>query len=340
MSIFRSIALGIPQVRRLRDARDALLKERNDLAARLAEYESRPPPAPNSPYFYYNAAFDPQEVIRRHAAPDLRPSPGYLTNFLGVRIDPKFFPTILQGREGQVEGIPIPANWHADIAEWGAALRAVDLAHGTFTILELGCGWGCWMNNTGVAARRAGLDVHLIGVEADAAHVAFAQEACTTNGFASSEVTLRRGIVAPTSGVALFPRQEQGGVLWGLEPIFGAAEEQRRMAVKSGQYDELMMIALDELVTPYDRIDLLHIDIQGGEADFIAGCLRVCTEKIAFLLVGTHSRQIEGRILETLLRAGWKLEIERPALFHVIDGVPRVGVDGVQAWRNPNLGRA
>ena len=64
---------------------------------------------------------------------------------------------ILDGRAGEVEDMPIPANWHADIAEWAAALRAVELARGTFSMAELGCGWGCWMNNTGVAARAAGL---------------------------------------------------------------------------------------------------------------------------------------------------------------------------------------
>lgn len=104
------------------------------------------------PFFHYNSSFDPQEVMRRHAVRGLGATPGYLTNFLGVLIDPKFFPDILQGRAGEVEDIPIPANWHADIAEWGAALRAVDLACDRFTVIELGCGWGCWMNNTGVAA--------------------------------------------------------------------------------------------------------------------------------------------------------------------------------------------
>ncbi len=273
--------------------------------------------------------------MRRHAASDLKSSPEHLTNFLGVRIDPKFFPTILQGRQGQVEDIPIPANWHADIAEWGAALRAVDLARGTFTVIELGCGWGCWMNNTGVAARRAGLDVHLIGIEGDETHVAFAREAYAANGFGSHQVTLRRGIAAPTSGSALFPRQEQGGVQWGLEPIFGATDEQRRSARQSGHYDELPMVALGEIAAPHRRIDLLHIDIQGGEADFIAGCLPVCAEKVAYILVGTHSRQIEGRIMDTLLQAGWKLEIERPAIFSLDGGMPQITVDGVQGWRNP-----
>lgn len=339
MDLFRRAALTIPPVRRLREARDALLGERDALSARLAQAEDRPPP-PSSPFFHYNAAFDPQEIMRRHAVPDLRSSPGYLTNFLGVRIDPKFFPTILDGRAGQVEDVPIPANWHADIAEWGAALRAVDLARDTFTVIELGCGWGCWMNNTGVAARRAGLAVRLIGVEGDEAHVGFAQEACAANGFSPDQVTLRRGVAAPTSGVALFPKQEQGGVAWGLEPIFGATDEERASARQSGHYDELPMIALGELAAPHRRIDLLHIDIQGGEADFIEGGLPVCEEKVAYLLVGTHSRPIEGRIIETLGKAGWVLEIERPAIFDLQSGRCQITVDGVQGWRNPKVSLA
>jgi hypothetical protein len=97
-----------------------------------------------------------------NSSKNLQPTDGYFTNAFGVLIDPKFFPTILKGREGTVEEISIPANWHADIAEFGAALRAVELAHNSFTMIELGCGWGCWMNITGLTAKRKGLNVHLI----------------------------------------------------------------------------------------------------------------------------------------------------------------------------------
>jgi hypothetical protein len=48
-------------------------------------------------------------------------------NFLGVRIDPKFFPGILDGRAGEIEPAPIPANWHTDIAEVAGALRAASV---------------------------------------------------------------------------------------------------------------------------------------------------------------------------------------------------------------------
>ncbi len=346
-------------MRRLREARDTLLRERNELGARLAARERQlldtqnilsarrrqdggpaeplPPLPSGSPFDHYNHLFDPLEVIARHAAPDLQPVPHRLTNFLGVRIDPEYLPSVLAGRAGQVEGLPIPANWHADIAEWGAALRAVDLARERFTMIELGCGWGCWMNNTGVAARRARLAVQLIGVEGDEGHIGFARQALAENGFKPEQVTLRRGIAAPDAGVALFPRQQDAGGNWGLEPVFGATTRQRQEAARSGSHDELPMIALADLVAPHERIDLLHIDIQGGEADFIAGCLPVMQQKIAYVLVGTHSRQIEGRLMDTLLQAGWLLEIERPALLALAGGQPRVTVDGVQGWRNPAL---
>ncbi len=45
----------------------------------------------DSPFFHYNACFDVRETIRRHAVDNLQPASGYLTNFLGVAIDPRFF---------------------------------------------------------------------------------------------------------------------------------------------------------------------------------------------------------------------------------------------------------
>ncbi|WP_084113135.1 FkbM family methyltransferase [Belnapia moabensis] len=354
MTILRNFALLLPKLRRLREARDALLLERDALlldrhallqerdtigresAAREAElalWRNRAA----SRFFHYNACFDPEEVIRRHAVPDLAPRPGYLTNFLGVIIDPKFFPTILGDRAGLVESMPIPANWHADIAEWGAALRAVDLARHRFTIVELGCGWGCWLNNAGVAARRAGLSVHLIGVEGDRGHLGFAEEAIATNGFRASEYTLHHGIASATPGTALFPSQDQAGLHWGLEPVFHATEAQWEAAKRSGEYEILPMLHLADVVAQHSRVDLLHVDIQGGEVDLVEGSLPLLREKVAYLLTGTHSRVIEGRLCTALHQSGWTLEIERPAILDPNNLTGPVVVDGVQAWRNPTL---
>ncbi len=290
-----------------------------------------------SPFFHYNSNFDAQEVIKMHAVPDLKPNNQYLTNFLGVLIDTKFFPEILQGKAGQVEPIPIPANWHADIAEWAAALRAVDLSGKSFTVIELGCGWGCWLNNTGIAARRSSREPHLIGIEGDQGHIQFAREACATNGFTESQVTLYHGIASAKDGKALFPVQEDAGKNWGLEPIFDASILDIARAKLTGKYKQLPMISLKNASSAFSRIDLLHIDIQGSEADLIGDCLPLLNEKVAYVVVGTHAREIEGRIFAILRAAGWMLEIERPAILSLEGGAPQVTVDGVQGWRNPRL---
>jgi len=340
MSLLKTTLLKVPAIPGLYDARNALLMQRDTLSAALDACRKQLAARGEdiaSPFWHYHACFDAVAVIRRHAVPGLQPCPRHLTNFLGVLIDPKFFPSILAGRAGRIEPVPIPANWHADIAEWAGMLRAVELAPGPFTMIELGCGWGYWMNNMGAAARRMGRAIQLIDIEGDPGHIGFAREACEANGFQPSQFTLHHGIASSRSGPALFPRQGSAGSSWGLEPIFDATDAQRDQAVRSRRYDVLPMIPLEEIAAPHPRIDLLHIDIQGGEADLIAACVPFLAHKVAYLVIGTHSRAIEGKLFEVLLSAGWRLEIERPCQVRLTEATPANQVDGVQAWRNPML---
>ncbi|MBD3847119.1 class I SAM-dependent methyltransferase [Bosea sp. SSUT16] len=339
--MLKEIASLLPPLRRIKNELRFLREENSRLKSTLnstaASTINRKPPS-QSVFYFYNTNLDATDIIQSHAVDGLQPTPDFLTNFLGVLIRPEYLPNILAERAGTVEAVPIPANWHADIAEWASALRAVDLSEDTFTVVELGCGWGCWINNTGVAARAAGRKVNLIGIEGDEGHVRFAKQCCADNKFRDDQVTIVHGIAAANAGTALFPRQTQAGVNWGLEPIFNATAEQRREAVSSGACDELSMVPLESLPAG-KRIDLLHIDIQGGEADFVRDAIGTINKKVAYLLIGTHSREIEGRLFSTLREAGWILEIERPAILSVNGGVPNVTVDGVQAWLNPRLAK-
>ena len=289
-----------------------------------------------SPFYHFHGTLDVEGIILAHENPERASLPGHLVNFLGVAMKAEFMPAMAQ-HGGHVEGPPIPANYHAEMAEFAAALRAVDLARDRFTMIELGCGWGCWMNNTGMAARRRGLAVQLNGVEGDEGHLGFAREALATNGFAPADYRLWHGIAGPQSGAALFPRQDQAGESWGLEPRFGLPREARAELLATGRYDERPVLALDEIVGAEPHIDLLHMDIQGGEADFVRDCMPTLVEKVAYLVIGTHSRTIEGRLMADLLAAGWVLEIERACDFNVSPSGPVTVMDGIQGWRNPQL---
>lgn len=288
-----------------------------------------------NPFWHYQCAFDAQATMARYAAPELMPSAKFLTNYLGVKIDPRFFPQILMGRENTVETMPQPNNWHADIAEFAAALRAVDLAGPTFTVLELGCGWGCWLNNTGAAARRAGKSVKLLGVEGDLGHVGFAKTSLVTNGYKPKEYEILHGVAAATSGKALFPKQPVPGLAWGLEPLFGAKQDQIDKALRDETHYCLEMIGLGEIVHRHGKLDLLHIDIQGGEADFVSDSIELCNSFVRYIVIGTHSRVIEGTLEKLLLAHGWILEVDRPAIVQLQDSKQILRVDGVQGWKNP-----
>lgn len=294
-------------------------------------------PEPRNPFWYYQCSFDAIDTMKKFAAPKLTPSPGYYMNYLGVKIDPAFAPHLLHGLENTIEPMPQPNNWHADIAEFAAALRAVDLAGETFTAVELGCGWACWLNNTGAAARMSGRKVHLLGVEGDPGHVEFARRSLGDNGFDASEVSIYHGIAGVAEGVALFPKQATPGAQWGLAPIFGATKTQLEAARTTNSHEVLNIISLAKVIAQVKFVDLLHIDIQGGEAGFLEAAQELCKESVRYIFVGTHSRSIEGKIEELMLKNGWSLEMDRPAISSLESGVQTLRVDGVQGWRNMSL---
>lgn len=342
--MLKELALSVPAIRRLYDSRNAMQRRVEELERELQEARALPEgiaSADKRPFFTYFCNFDAIATMRRHEARGLQPTPGFQTNWLGVLIDPKIYPLLLSEKAGTVEPFPYPTNWHADVAEWAATLHAVDNApDDSFTMIELGCGWGCWMNNTGLAAKRSGRKVHLIGIEGDEGHLGFAREALARNGFTPDEYTLLRGIAAASSGTALFPRHGVPGSDWGLEPVLGATEEQQAQAAESGSHDILPMVSLADAIGDRKRIDLLHIDIQGGEADFVEQCLPLIQEKVAYLVIGTHSKLIEQRLFDMLTAANWRLEMERPAFYKIEDARPRLWADGLQGWRNPALMRS
>ena len=286
------------------------------------------------PFWSYTATFDPIATIRAHENRARKAVPNHRVNFFGVAVNVgRFAPQL--NLENIVEPPPIPANWHADMAEFGAALRAVERAGDTFTMAELGCGWGCWMNITAAAARLAGKKPFVIGVEGDEGHLEFARESLATNGVAPAQYKLIRGVAAAKHGAAFFPKQDRAGSKWGLAPVFAASPAQIKTLRKDKNYDELKMISLPEVIGGNARLDLLHIDIQGGETNLIRDSIDILNTRVAYIVVGTHSRVIDGEIIDILGRdGGWKLEIERPCFFTIHDGRPQTRMDGVQGWYN------
>jgi FkbM family methyltransferase len=288
-----------------------------------------------SRFLAYDASFDAEGIILRHAVDDLEPNEQLVTNFIGVLMEPSLFPPLLNSLVGKVEIPPIPANWHADVAEWAAVFRAIELAGEDFSMLELGCAWGCWMCNAGKAAKRTGRTINLIGVEAVQEFVSTAQRHLTVNNFLESEYTVHLGIAAAAAGSVFFPRKEAEAVNFGLAPVFNPTEIEVADILKAGTHDLIDIIPISKILADTERLDLLHIDIQGGELDVLEQSISVISEKIAYVFVGTHSREIEGKIFELMLHHGFILEVERPAILLLEPSRnPSIRYDGAQGWRN------
>ena len=69
----------------------------------------------NHPFFHFNTRIDAAELIRRNALTPVKADARYLTNWFGVRVDPDVCPPMLKGRAGEIDPLPIPGNWHADM---------------------------------------------------------------------------------------------------------------------------------------------------------------------------------------------------------------------------------
>ena len=315
------------------DAKDLISLLSNSIEARLIRHFKN---KNDDPFFQFLCEFDAISVIRNHAVADQVADPEYIVNFLGARVSPKVFPKVLEERKGMIEPLPIPANWHADIAEWAAALRSIDKANKVYRIIELGCGWGCWLTNMGVAARNAGLQLDLIGIEGDKGHLLFAEDSMAANKFQDSDYRLVHGVASATKQRALFPVIKDSGGDYGAEPIFGPSDEQITKEVSSGSYEVLEGFTLGELSNQKD-VDLLHIDIQGSEVDFITENFLGIDKYVKRILIGTHSREIDGQLMEFFKGNGYLLEMERPSILSLNKGIPHIRVDGVQLWANPRF---
>ena len=85
---------------------------------------------------------------------------------------------------------------------------------------------------------------------------------------------------------------------------------------------------------------LVHIDIQGWEFELCQAFPEELRKRVAWLVIGTHSRKIDGDLLHLLFDHGWICENEKPSRFvfdqsrHNLEAMTTV--DGTQVWRNPS----
>ena len=219
---------------------------------------------------------------------------------------------------GIVEGYPIPGNFHGDTLEWIGTLRSALDARNSFTMLELGAGWAPWCVIGYIAAKQLGIEkIKVIGVEGDAGHIDFIRETFAANGIGPDVGEAIHGVVGLTDGKAFFPKASDASRVYGGSCcLLGGGKS-------GGRIRGLLGISISArgsggastLLQPGDvdaansiKIDLIHCDIQGAEANLFSNVIDLVSAKVKRLVIGTHSFEIDRQLACLFPKYGWDLE--------------------------------
>jgi len=292
-------------------------------------------------------------LLRRYATVTARVAADYFIDGFGVKTAFAHVPFCSGVTTGPLQ-LPVPDDgYHAEAIEYVAMVDSLDRTKGdSFTIAEIGAGWGPWLSLGGVLGRRSGKRaVTLIGVEADPQRFRLlarqlidnqlrppesVQGSVTVDGWAELG-TVRSRLIEAAAG-------RQAGTLWFPKldvADLGAAATDRSTGqdYRGATVDSAPVVAmtLAAILDGAALVDLLHVDIQGGEFDFLAANVDLLAARVGAMLVGTHSRVIEGALIELLLRQGWTLAREKPCRVDWSRQTPhltgRTQNDGCQYWR-------
>lgn len=282
--------------------------------------------------------------------------PGWTVNWLGVRtrcefqgLAPAGSPLALKTKR------PTPSE---DFFEWLDVLEAVAAATGSFTMVELGAGWGRWLANAAVAARRVDpeLRTQLVGVEAEPTHFVWLRQHLLDNGIDPGEHRLVAAAVAARDGRVRF--QQGDPAAWygqGIERDDPAAKESgpasrlirwsrnsagnvRARARGHRAVRRVRAVSLTTLLRPLELVDLVDADLQGAEADVFEAARDVLQARVRRVHVGTHGPEIEERLRRLFRGLGWECRFDYPGGGEVdTPWGPVLFEDGAQSWVNPAL---
>lgn len=309
------------------------------------------PPIPGVSFGEWYPGYTQQDLAVFDAFQNAAPqsAPGFVTNFIGVRTRTSSLWNDARALDGQVQGLPVPGDFFEAI-EWIGVLKSVLSARDRFVAMELGAGWGPWLVASAVAARLRGIEsTSLLGVEADPGRFDLMMQHFKDNGLEPEHHRLLCAAVGTEAGKARWPRIWDPANAGGARPVRYVGAGRDVLDVGDAAY---MRGAIDDFVDveilPFDTVlnyepvwDLVHMDVQGWEAALCRVCVKTLTGRVRWLIAGTHSRKLDGDLLEVMFQAGWILENEKPTRF-VFDRERETlqsmgNVDGVQVWRNPAL---
>ncbi|MFL9870945.1 FkbM family methyltransferase [Paraburkholderia megapolitana] len=276
-------------------------------------------------------------------------APGFYTDFMGVKTRLSYFGIQNTDHDKTVGRIPFPDDGlHAETIEYTAALYAVETSAASFTAVELGAGYGPWVTFSAKAALHAGIkNINLVAVEGDRPRHELLRTHFRDNDLPVPDQSgngmlgevkskLIHAAISDSNGMVTFGSQSIND--WGAAPVENGDAVDYRGFERTGE--QINSYTIEHVIRDLDLVDFLHMDIQGFEARAVRASIEALKSKVRVMLIGTHSRQIEGELFAMLYGHGWRIQYEKPCKFDPREGhslEALTTLDGTQVWVNLSL---
>ncbi len=258
----------------------------------------------------------PRRVVR-HAHPifnSFRPfeglvPAGFHADYVGAMTRCEFSKTESASKQAVYVTTSSPAV-NEEYLEYVNLLQAVANAQGTFTMLDLGAGYGRWLVRAACAVRRgARLPACLVGIESNPERFQEMMTHFVDNGLRSEEHLLIESAVAAAGGALILNAIPDGAPVVSLELLLGGLE--------------LVDLAAIHLPSP--------IEILSGAADAL-------DLQVKRIHISTETREVEASLRHLFQRLGWLCLNDYPCKSKSITPFGQIQFrHGVQSWLNPQL---
>jgi len=223
-------------------------------------------------------------------------------------------------------------------------------------MVEVGAGYGEWVVRAFRALQRHHqhqLPFRAVAVEADPVHFNWMRLNFADNGLPPAESQLIHAAVTDKPGdlflVVGSPEGHDAPNQWYGQAVSWADD----VAGDGGDYGgfkairhangwrsiRVPAITLADAINDLDRIDFLHLDIQGQELAALSSSIEQVGRTTRRVHVDTHSREIDQGLYDLLSHHGW--ECIRRYGWRSSHDTPHGTIqfqDGIQGWTHPRLG--
>ena len=302
------------------------------------------------------------ELIKLASSFAITPPPGFRQDLSGAVYRTSFLVDPGSELPSDSIGTGVPTGRPSideEIFEWLDLATAVNKSSRPLIFLELGAGFGRWSARFFRLAHAAQKKIEkVVLVEAEPTHAEWSRQNMIDNGVPPSEFeVIEAAVSAGEWGDNLFyvgkPTAEDGGNRWFGQSLVSSAHSYGQPVVRNfltflrrtkktmEGWDAIKVrtLRLGKILDELPYASLIDFDVQNAEGGIILDSAEKLTEKVGMLHIGTHSREAEVAIRDTLKQFGWE-SVRDFGCNQRIDTLHFGEVDfqdGVQTWVNPTV---